>query len=240
MKRNRREYSQLLTRVRRLVEVMPLFKLQRVGNTTLPFLYTAKSSHVIELQPGIMFCLRKFYPFITRIVRDAWISYVRRNNSILLGDPTQLDDFLFGAERARFVAIAPILRDVQEERCLYCGRKTLVGTEHLDHFIPWSRYPVELGHNFVLAHARCNAAKAQHIAAARHLEKWRSRNCDAADELDQRFAQQDIPHDLGISDSVASWAYAQVKASSGLTWISGRTFVPLPSGWSYRTAVGPK
>ena len=34
------------------------------------------------------------------------------------------------------------------------------GTAHIDHFIPWPRYPIDLGHNFVLAHAGCSSAKA--------------------------------------------------------------------------------
>jgi hypothetical protein len=35
----------------------------------------------------------------------------------------------------------------------------------VDHFIPWSRYPADLGHNFVLAHDRCINAKSDYLAA---------------------------------------------------------------------------
>ena len=42
---------------------------------------------------------------------------------------------------------------------------------------PWSRYPIDLGHNFVLAHAGCNGAKAYHTRRqAMRLGRWVERN----------------------------------------------------------------
>ena len=35
----------------------------------------------------------------------------------------------------------------------------------VDHFIPWRRYPLDLGHNFVLAHSACNSSKGDRLAA---------------------------------------------------------------------------
>ncbi len=40
--------------------------------------------------------------------------------------------------------------EIQEGRCFYCERR-LGGAPHVDHLVPWSRYPVDLGHNFVVA-----------------------------------------------------------------------------------------
>ena len=34
----------------------------------------------------------------------------------------------------------------------------MTGEGCVDHFIAWSRYPVDLGHNLVLAHNGCNEA----------------------------------------------------------------------------------
>jgi 5-methylcytosine-specific restriction endonuclease McrA len=34
---------------------------------------------------------------------------------------------------------------------------------HIDHFIPWSRFPVDLGNNFVLALATCNGKKSDRL-----------------------------------------------------------------------------
>ena len=34
----------------------------------------------------------------------------------------------------------------------------------VDHFISWSRYTTDLGHNFVLAHPGCNSQKSDYLA----------------------------------------------------------------------------
>ena len=46
-----------------------------------------------------------------------------------------------------------------------CG-KLVRGAGHADHFIPWSRYPVDLGHNFVFSHPGCNNDKSDLLANA--------------------------------------------------------------------------
>ena len=38
---------------------------------------------------------------------------------------------------------------------------------HVDHFIPWSRYPRDLVQNFVLAHNACNLDKGDMLGARR-------------------------------------------------------------------------
>lgn len=39
----------------------------------------------------------------------------------------------------------------------------------MDHFIAWTRYSVNLGHNFVLADSRWNAKKRERAPAYEHL-----------------------------------------------------------------------
>jgi len=46
--------------------------------------------------------------------------------------------------------MTPALADAQHGQCLYCLRRVSAG--HIDHFVPWSRYPRDLAHNLVLAH----------------------------------------------------------------------------------------
>jgi 5-methylcytosine-specific restriction endonuclease McrA len=46
----------------------------------------------------------------------------------------------------------------------------------VDHFIAWARYPVDLGHNFVLADSRCNSKKRDRLPAYEHLCEWVDRN----------------------------------------------------------------
>ena len=126
-----------------------------------------------------MFCFRHFHGLVTDLVRvepGCATSAVRtRTCSVRL---PILDQFLFGSERAPLAMYLPILREVQEARCFYCQREVKTNEEraHVDHFVPWSRYPVDLGHNFVLAHGSCNLAKADHLAATEHLARWSARN----------------------------------------------------------------
>jgi hypothetical protein len=46
----------------------------------------------------------------------------------------------------------------------------------VDHFIAWACYPIDLGHNFVLADRSCNNQKRDRLLAFRHLAAWKERN----------------------------------------------------------------
>jgi hypothetical protein len=88
---------------------------------------------------------------------------------------------------------------------------------------------VDLGHNFVLAHAGCNAAKADHLAAARHLEKWIHRNVHDSHHLAGAFEQIGIVHDQNASHRITQWAYRMSRTAP--TWIERKTFEGLPEDW---------
>lgn len=51
--------------------------------------------------------------------------------------------------------VRPVLMDLQRGQCFYCGETASREGDHVDHFIPWAKYPINLGHNFVLADQRC-------------------------------------------------------------------------------------
>ena len=221
-------WRRLVRKVDRVVCQMPLWKLQTVGKMPVEFLYENRGrGTAIELKPGVMFCLRRFHQLVTDLVRGAWLRYVRRFNGQVLGTPNDLDQFLFGTERAPLEKYLPILREVQEARCLYCEREVLTNAAHIDHFIPWSRYPVDLGHNFVLAHASCNGAKADHLAAGVHLGKWVKRNRAALSFLRERFDRALIVHNAQSSEAIAHWAYSQAATSHALGWVRGQDFQPV-------------
>jgi 5-methylcytosine-specific restriction endonuclease McrA len=59
---------------------------------------------------------------------------------------------------------------------------------HVDHFIPWSRYPADLGNIFVLAHNECYNAKLDYLAAEHHLVAWIKRNGDHQVELQRGWS----------------------------------------------------
>lgn len=99
-----------------------------------------------------------------------------------------------------------------------------------------SRYPVDLGHNFVLAHNSCNNAKGAILAAEEHLGRWAERNRDLAAALEEACDRVRMTHDLNASRQVAAWAYEQAAASGGLLWRSRGSLVPISEQW--RAALG--
>jgi hypothetical protein len=92
------------------------------------------------------------------LVRSAWVRFVRelRRNRPLLGDSADLSEFVFGSDRSVLAPFRDLLWDVQSGRCFYCERPIRAAAPAVDHFIPWSRYPMDLGQNLVLADERCN------------------------------------------------------------------------------------
>ena len=150
-------------------------------------------------------------------------------NAELLDDVSDLHAFLFGAERVNLSPVRPVLMDFQGGRCFYCGGG-LRGPGAVDHFIAWSRYPVDLGHNFVLAHSSCNSSKGDHLAAFEHLARWAERNALHGGELRSAFEQAELASDSRISRQVAHWAYSQ--GGEGMrTWAEKNSFVLLPRDW---------
>src|SRR4051794_35102167 len=140
-------WAALVAEVDQVVRTMPLWKLQTVGDERLEFLYeNLDRGGRITLRPGVAYCLRAFYELVRDLIEGAWVRFVQKVNANRLGNATDLGTFLFGEERAGLEAYRPILLDVQKGACLYC-RKPLSGKTQVDHFVPWSRYPADLGHN---------------------------------------------------------------------------------------------
>jgi 5-methylcytosine-specific restriction endonuclease McrA len=205
---------------------MPLWKLQTVSGTVDEFLYARRSEAraTIELLPGVAFTLRRFHGFLEEIVRSAWVRFVRRlqHNRDILGDTKDLHEFLFGSERASLEPYRPILRDLQAGRCFYCDRPIAPRSEHVDHFIPWSRYGMDLAHNFVLADWSCNDSKSDLLASTDHMRRWTSRNAVHGNEIVSRFDGGNLLHDLSASRAITHWAYTLAAASASKVWTRAR------------------
>jgi len=150
----------------------------------------------------------------------------------LLGESADLQEFLFGSERSSLAVLVLVLNEIQEGTCFYCSGPLKEQAAHVDHFIPWSRYPVDLGHNFVLAHGGCNGKKSDRLAYSGHLDRWVERTERHAVELTNRFEGSGIVYDLRSSLRIANWAYTQTFDCQGLTWLRGDELVPLQPGWN--------
>jgi hypothetical protein len=212
----------LVNKATQTVTKMPLWKLQTIGREVDDFLYENRGKGCeFELKPGVAFCFRRFHGFIYRMAQDGWIRFIRerKQNQQLLGESTDLGQFMFGVDRSILKPYFNLLVDLQDDKCFYCGNSTK--TKQVDHFIPWSWYSVDLGHNFVLSCNTCNSQKRDMLAAPHHLDKWLNRNTEFDIELKSYFEIKHLPHDLDISNYITRWAYDRVARSSGYTWSGG-------------------
>ena len=226
------EWSRILRSVDRRVRDMPLWRLQTVGQEEVEFLYENEGrGKSIVLRPGVAYCFRAFYPLVLDLIEGAWSHYVRRQNQDLLGTSTDLRSFLFGSDRTALARYRPVLEEVQDDVCLYCRDRLGSRKTDLDHFIPWRRYPTDLGHNFVLVHATCNSRKGDRLAAVPHLRRWRDRNVEKGRALARGFDELGVAHDLEASWSVARWAYRQVESTGGQVWVEGSRLEHLSGEW---------
>lgn len=227
-----RRWKSLISEVRSVVVEMPLWKLQTVGRQPLEFLYgrSAVRGH-IEFKPGACFCLRKFHALVVDLVQAAWTRRVRKLNPDVLESAVDLDEFLFGSARGSLSSVQPLLNDLQEGRCFYCHREIMSRTAHVDHFIPWTLYPVDLGHNFVLAHQACNGSKADRLAAEDHLSLWVERNSSHGDLLARELTTRSVACDHGVTMQIARWAYGRAEQSGSQVWNRGNDLKPLSQVW---------
>jgi hypothetical protein len=227
-------WRRLTREVAETIRVMPLWKLQTIGRNRVEFLYDhdPKEGHEILLREGVSYCFRLFYRLIHELVRGAWLRFVRGvpENRLLIGEATDLSDFMFGSSRAPLEVYKPILIEYQGGGCFYC-RRDLRDRADIDHFIPWSRYSVDLGHNFVLAHSSCNTQKSDRLAAVEHLERWCERNAKYGRDLARAFQERNIVHDEYTSRQVAEWAYSQAQLSGSLVWVRGDKLIALSPEW---------
>jgi len=230
---DRERWRKVATKITRIVSVMPVQHLQVIGGKQVQFLYEYPIVHrKLTLKPGVAFNLRRYQPLVQQLARAAWIDHVRRNkrNAPMLGQIDDLESFMFGSGRNILVAVAPVLARVQDGRCFYCG-KAISRNPEVDHFIPWSRYPRDTAHNFVLADAKCNNQKRGMLAARLHLEHWLEQIDRHGQEIGTLLAAEGFIADVTGSVSVTRWAYQQAASASGNAWISGKLTEPVGSAY---------
>jgi hypothetical protein len=208
---------------------MPVLHLQNIAGGVEEVLYKIPSdSSQLILKTNVGYCLREYQTLIQRLARGGWLEHVRnnKNNLGILGPGADLESFMFQASRNSLIPARQFLNEFQKERCFYCGKK-IHDTGDVDHFIPWSRYPRDLGHNFVLAHGACNRSKRDWLASQKHLENWIERNIIHDSIIQSSMRDIGFIVDLDSSKSIAKWAYAQAIDNNLLTWVAGRTFEPI-------------
>jgi len=226
------DWKRLRKAVRDVVVQMPLFRLQLLRNNhRLAFLYDDKvDGDVVTLKAGVVYCLRRFSSLIGTLVRNAWVEEVRRNprNAYELDGQESLDEFLFGQERVDLAAVRDVLRESQSGQCFYCDGR-MGATPHVDHFIPWSSYPSNLGHNLVLAHPSCNSDKSDLLASVDHLQHWWGRNDREGALMAAALDPLGLATDLEATKGIAIWAYQRARAARSLLWNGRGSVSPFPT-----------
>lgn len=217
------DFIKLLNEVASTVMRMPVTYLQNLGGQSEQFLYNALPNGV-ELLPGVAYCLRRFQPLVQQLSRNGWIDHIKGNrlNRPILGDQDDLESFLFRTSRKSLQIISSGLRKISN-RCFYC-QQALREEADVDHFIPFSQYPRDLMHNFVLAHPTCNRSKSNLLAAKEHLERW----VDYVNREDQNLktigSAAGKISDLSAMYAVARWGYASAVQSSAQAWVKSKVF----------------
>lgn len=235
---NTAQWNSTVGRVARVVRDMPLFRLQYIGGTLRPFLYAHRlQDGAIVLNPGIAHCLRQFHALVTGLARDRWLAMVRqlRENVCLVGQSQDIERFMFGAGREPIRQHLDRLTASQHGLCLYCQRKLSREVAHVDHFVPWMLHRCDALPNLVAAHANCNLAKSDWLAAEPHLERWARRNESIESDFSGSGLAGATTQLQGVI-SIARWAYDRAYELGLPTWLRGNETIGLSPG--YRALFG--
>jgi 5-methylcytosine-specific restriction endonuclease McrA len=224
-------YGRLLTEVCATVSAQPLKYLQNFGGVTDEFLYCREPRGVVRLHPGIAFCLRRFYPLVQQLARTHWIEHIKANrqNQVILGGASDLEDFLFAASRTSLSTVREQLLKLDGHACFYCGQR--MQDMDVDHYVPFALYPRDLIQNFVLAHPSCNRSKSSALAAKQHLERWLTRLVMKRDQLDQIGDEVGFVTDANAIRQVAQWSYQNAHQASGNAWLTAARFEPVSADY---------
>ena len=208
-----------------VIRKMPVVYLQNLNGQSIEFLYHLEESrNHLNLLPKVMYCLRQFGEIIEELCQKRWVDFVRENkkNLPVLDGLPDLNAFLFAPNRNQLRKVADFLIDLQQCRCFYCNKPLKNEKFAVDHFIPWSLYSADTGHNFVLADNTCNSQKSNFLASENYLQQWLERNYKHDSLITTELAKQGFLTDIKRSHHVASWAYQQAIDNNYLLWEGGK------------------
>ena len=226
--RNSKAFKKLVTSVAGTVANQPINYLQNIGGEALPFLYERHASS-ITLKKGVAYCLRRFQPLIQQLARSRWADYIKKNvkNIPILGEKDDLNSFLFETSRKTLGLVCKELKLVYGYKCFYCNKAS---TElEVDHFIPFSLYPRDLMHNFVLACPSCNRSKSDSLAAKIHLDKWAELTTKNSEAIAKIGEQVGVSSNLETSLAITKWGYGAVQQDQNCLWLRPNTYEKLSS-----------
>ena len=219
-----KKYLALVNKVEKTTIEMPLPRVQYFGSQENRFIYDiawSKENPVdlkqvtlyqkgdkslfdnrIMLLPSVADYFVNLNGLLRPLIQRMWALEVAKINHL---EESKLERFLFGAKRAAAAKLAGPLRDIQNDRCFYCGDR-FANTDKkkpaVDHFIPWARYPNDGLSNYVLAHSYCNGSKRDHLADVAHFSHWIERNHDKVVMSDLSALAKDHSWELKQKESI--------------------------------------
>lgn len=205
----------------------PLWRLQILSKQDDCFFFPHnKEQNFILLNRGVAGCFRQFHDLVVQFTRQGWIEKISKiqENQSTIGRGGELSKFLFGTNRSSLSQAVGVLSEIQQGECFYCN-KPITSSPEVDHFIPFSKYGNDLGHNFVLAHKSCNNNKSDYLAAPAHRDNWVNQNLvthkDTINNELSSYFSCDIERTLYVSD----WAYEIAKKNKNKFWVSKSNFI---------------
>ncbi len=224
------EYERAVERVEAALVKNPIPRLQTLGRQKASFLYEPRPARTssgtkctLELLPGAADDLLQFSPALRPLIEFEFGRKVAALNG-LDREQDRLLAHLFGAPRE--VASLELRRDLlslQKGQCFYSGATLRMSDAHVDHFIPWSRHALSTLENLVLAHARQNTAKSNHLPAEKFVHRWAGR----LPSQSARLADIALRHRLEFAPkrtiAVAASLYKHLALDAPL-WAGGSSF----------------
>jgi 5-methylcytosine-specific restriction endonuclease McrA len=229
-------YEGLVRRVEWKLIEMPLPRLQMMGQSYRPFIYEIYWDQRVEqrevttyqcgassfdnrvmLRPGVGEYFLQLNGLLRPLIQRRWAAMVAHLNRL---EESQLELFLFGADRTQTAKIRAGLWEIQGRCCFYCkARISEPVSGQVDHFVPWSRYPDDTLDNFVVADKSCNGLKSSSLAAADHLTRWTRRFADGSSE----YAQLSLisPAERRGIDNPTEASTSLVRSTSGFRMTPG-------------------
>lgn len=239
-------YRRLVNDVEWKLIEMPLPRLQTMGRAQREFIYrihwdaqiqqgeVARYLHQeasafdnrVLLLPDVGEYFVQLNGLLRPLIQRRWAALIAQINRL---EESQLEIFLFGADRTPTARVRAGLWDVQDKRCFYCEARIVDPAQsEVDHFMPWSRYPDDGLDNFVVADRTCNGSKGSSLAAHAHLGRWTRRFVTSSPDWtalnDLAFSAKWVRDHLR-SLNVARAIYPRLPEDARL-WLRGTQFVP--------------
>jgi len=226
------EYQRTVDAVERVLADQPIPRLQMVNRQKIPFLYhvkwepkkgaavVAKGDAHIDLLPGVLEGLAALGSLLRPIIEQLWVSDLVKRNK-LDSEESLVHQHLFGSERRAFPLVArKELSCLQGGTCFYCKTR-LTNKTHIDHFIPWSKYPNDAIENLVLACEPCNGSKTDHLTTPDLLRRWLSHLTANALTLSLIADKANLDSDADRTKRLARGTYKEL-ADGALLWRANR------------------